>query len=214
MQKEMQETFYTEAGDHLVGLSLSSVVDRKCRKLGIDYAGVMSSFTDRLCENGYSVLILANAARINSSKPRNNDLMICDRVYGLVSHPDQVRWLHEEMTPEEIRSRIGRCRYLVASRFHAMVGALQKEVPVLLVGWSHKYQEVLDFFELGQYAIDFSSLTLDSLWEAFTGFLEQEEEIRSRLSKNHDRVMESSRDNIRFVKETLDRILENGKQAP
>ena len=34
-----------------------------------------------------------------------------------------------------------------------------QKVPVLLVGWSHKYQEVLDFFELGQYAIDFSDLT-------------------------------------------------------
>ena len=194
--------------DRLVGLSISSVVEKKCRKLGIDYKGIMVDFIEMLNQKGYHVLIIANGARINSQKPRNNDLMICDAVYEGVKQKDKVRWYHKEMEAEEIRAYIGKCRYLVASRFHAMVGALEQKVPVLLVGWSHKYQEVLDFFKLGQYAIDFSDLTAQSLNREFDKFVESEDEIRRNIEENYDAVMESSRKNIRYVSEILDEILE------
>lgn len=200
--------------DRVVGLSVSSVVEKKCTKLGIDYKGIMVDFIGRLNRKGYRVLIIANGARINSDKPRNNDLMICDAVYDGVPDKKAVRWYHKEMDAEEIREYIGRCRYLVASRFHAMVGALEKKVPVLLVGWSHKYQEVLDFFELGQYAIDFSDLTADSLEKEFDRFVSEEGEIRRRLDAHYDRVMESSRDNIRYVRGILDKIIQKRERTP
>ncbi len=135
------------------------------------------------------MLIIANGARINSQKPRNNDLLICDAVYEGVKNKDMVRWYHKEMDAEEIRAYLGKCRFLVASRFHAMIGALEQRVPVLLVGWSHKYQEVLDFFELGQYAIDFFNLTADSLNQEFEKFVASEDEIRRCIEKNYDSVM-------------------------
>lgn len=191
----------------VVGVSLSSVVEKKCAKLQIPYREIMIGFIRRLNQAGYNVLIIANAARINSAKPRNNDLMICDAVYEGVEDKSMVRWYHREMRAEEIRAYIGQCRFLIASRFHAMVGALWQKVPVLLVGWSHKYQEVLDFFELGQYAIDFSNLTEQSLWDAFEAFVQEEGKIRKALDLHYDDVIKSSYKNIAYVEETLDLIL-------
>ncbi len=202
-----QDAFYRDT-ERLVGLSISSVVEKKCGKLGIDYKGIMITFIERLNQAGYKVLIIANGARINSQKPRNNDLMICDAVYEGVKKKEMVRWYHREMEAEEIRAYIGKCRFLVASRFHAMIGALEKKVPVLLVGWSHKYQEVLDFFKLGQYAIDFSNLTADSLELEFQKFVKCEDEIRRKIEENYDAVMESSRKNILYVSEVIDEIME------
>lgn len=199
-----EDSFYN---DRVVGLSISSVVEKKCSKMNIDYKNIMIDFIEKLNEAGYGVLIIANAARINSQKPRNNDLQICDAVYAGVKNKEMVRWYHKEMDAEEIRAWIGHCRYLVASRFHAMIGALQQKVPVLLVGWSHKYQEVLDFFKLGQYAIDFSNLTAESLNHEFEKFVKEEDEIRRNLDDYYDSVMESSRNNIVYVKETMDEIL-------
>lgn len=206
----MQDEFYRDTGN-LVGLSISSVVEKKCGKMGIDYKNIMIDFIERLNQSGYKVLIIANGARIGSQKPRNNDLMICDAVYEGVKDKDMVRWYHKEMEAEEIRAYIGKCRFLVASRFHAMIGALEKKVPVLLVGWSHKYQEVLDFFKLGQYAIDFSNLTADSLEREFRKFVECEDEIRRNIEENYDAVMESSRKNILYASEVIDEIV--GKPA-
>lgn len=193
--------------DKVVGLSISSVVRKKCDKLGIDYPKIMTDFIDRLNEDGWNVLIIANGARIHSDKPRNNDLPVCDVVYESVKNKEMVRWYHKEMTAEEIRAYIGKCRFLVASRFHAMIGALQQKVPVLLVGWSHKYQEVLDFFELGQYAIDFSDLTAESLQKEFEKFIQEEETIRGKLDEHYEKVMESSKKNIVYVSEIVDEIV-------
>lgn len=198
----------------VVGLSISSVVLKKCTKMGIDYQKIMVDFIAYLNQKGYGVLMIANAARINSEKPRNNDLMIGDAIFGGLSDQTKVRWYHEEMDAEEIREYISHCKYLVASRFHAMIGALEKKVPVLLIGWSHKYQEVLDMFELGQYAADFSNLNMDSLKESFENFEKDEAVIREKLEKNHRQVMESSRRNIQYIGEVIDEILKRPRRTP
>lgn len=197
----------------IIGLSLSSVVDKKCAKQGIDYRKAMVNFINYLTGEGWRVLIIANAAREGSEKSRNNDLLVCDSVYEAVQDKENVRWYHKEMEAEEIREYIARCRVLVASRFHAMIGALNKRVPVLLIGWSHKYQEVLDMFGLGQYAIDFSQLELEKLIAGFRRFMDNEMFIRKSIDEHYDMVMESSRDNIRYIREEIDQIMEKPKKS-
>ena len=191
--------------DRLCTLSLSAVVEKKCAKLGIDYAAEMTRFIDALNERGWNVLIIANAARINSEKTRNNDLMVCDRIYAAVADKEKVRWYHEEMSAEKIRALIGASTCLVASRFHSMIGSLEKKVPTLLIGWSHKYKEVLDMFSLGEYAIDFSDLNADKLILQFEEFSGKLDEIRGAIDQHYDEVMASSRENIKYVCEAADK---------
>ena len=193
--------------EKVIGVSVSSVVDKKCRSMGIDYRNVMTEFINYLTSSGLNVMIIANAARIDSSKPRNNDLMVCDDVYERVDNKERVLWIHKEMTPEEIREYIGRCECIVASRFHAMIGALQRKVPVLLVGWSHKYQEVLDMFGIGRYANDFSTLDTGNFIKTFDDFYSNLEDIREKINDSYDSVIDSSLDNIGLISGCIDEIL-------
>ena len=201
-----QDDFYK---GKVIGVSVSSVVEKKCDKLGIDYKQIMSDFSEYLIEQGYKVLIIANAAREGNEKPRNNDLMICNAVYDSIQRKDAVRWYPEEMTAEKIRELISKCDILIASRFHAMIGALYKEVPVLLIGWSHKYKEVLDMFELGSYAADFSKLSLELVIKEFQNVVENKGEIKSRIKENLPKVQESSANNIKLISEVIDNNLNN-----
>ena len=200
-----KDAFYS--GDKVVGISPSTVVNKKCRKEKIDYVRIMTEFIDHLTEEGWNVLIVANAARENTSKTRNNDLPICSDIYRRCRSKDHVRYYNKEMCPEEIREYIGKCRFFVASRFHAMVFSLERKVPVLLIGWSHKYQEVLDYFSLGKYARDYSELSTPSVLEGFHQLEAAEDEIREKLDRNYDHVIESSRKNITYTAEILDQIL-------
>ncbi len=192
----------------VVGLSISVVVHHKCQALGIEYPKVIAEFIGELNRQGYKVLLIANAARINSTKTRTNDLLLGDEIYAACGNREMVRWYHEEMTAEELREHIGRCRFLVASRFHSMIAGLERGVPVMLVGWSHKYKEVLDMFELGEYTADYSSLSRETLMTGFEKLRADEEPIRRKLTEHIDAVRESSRDNIRLISEELDRIME------
>lgn len=190
----------------VVALSISSVVQKKCEKKGVDYKGCMVQFINWLNEQDLNVLLIANAAREGSEKPRNNDLLICSAVYDAVRDRSKVMWEPREMAPEEIRELLARCEVLVASRFHAMIGALEKCTPVLLIGWSHKYKEVLDMFGLGEYAVDFSALQLDSLKSKFMGFVKESPNIREKIAAALPQVLESSRDNIRYIGDVVDHI--------
>ncbi len=218
---------------HAAGLSISSVVERRCKKAGIDYCGIMVSFIAYLVKQGYQVYLFANAARIHSRQPRNNDLMTGDAIYQAYQNmqgriPKQIQkqiqerpeeagpafvngllWEHREMDAEEVREYIGHCELLIASRFHAMVFALSKQVPVMLVGWSHKYQEVMDQFGLGAYAVDYSTLSLAGLQHMFEDMAADEAEIRRKLAQHLPAVQESSRKNVQYIIQVMDKILEH-----
>ncbi len=196
----------------VVGLSISNVVNNKCAEKGLDYPKIIADFIGELNRQGYHVLIIANAARLGSTKTRTNDLMLGDRIFEACGDHEAVRWYHEEMTAEELREHIGRCRFLVASRFHSMIAGLERGVPVMLVGWSHKYKEVLDQFELGEYAADFSALGPETLAAGFERLRADEELIREKLRAHISEVKESSKDNIRIVRGELDREITEGKR--
>jgi len=206
-----KDSFY-KIKEKVISLSISSVVQKKCEKKGINYIKIMTCFIDYLNEQGYNVLIIANAAREGKIKPRNNDLLVCDAVYERVQRKKMVRWYPREMTAEEIREFISHTDVLVASRFHAMIGALEKCVPTLLIGWSHKYKEVLDMFELGDYAADFSNLSNEILKDKFENFIINKENIRLNISKHIDSVKKSSQNNITYISEIIDRIVSTPKK--
>ncbi len=190
----------------IVGLSVSSVVHRRCIKRGIDYVSVMVEFIEWLNFNGYGVHIIANAARTSVSSTHNNDLPIGDEIYSKIKDTSRVRWDSTEMTPEAIREYISHCRYLIASRFHSMIGALTKGVPAFLIGWSHKYIEVMDMFELGDYVIDYSNLNQTGLREAFLRLTREEHIIRNRICEHWKDVEDSSYNNIRYAVRFIDEM--------
>ncbi|MDE7362204.1 MAG: polysaccharide pyruvyl transferase family protein [Oscillospiraceae bacterium] len=199
---------------NVIGVSLSSVVDKRCRKLNIDYKRIMTEFIDGLCAEGFRVLIIANSAREDSTRPRNNDLPVCGEVYAALRDKSNVRYYPREMPPEELRLLTARCTALVASRFHAMIGALEKRVPVLLIGWSHKYREVLDMFDLGAYAVDYSELSAEKLNEEFKLLSENSDEIRAKIADNLPKIKESSRGNIALICEEIDRFGQRRTSCP
>lgn len=53
----------------------------------------------------------------------------------------------EHDDPIVLKRALGGAKVAVASRFHAIVGALSAATPVLAYGWSHKYEELLSDFD-------------------------------------------------------------------
>ena len=95
----------------------------------------------------------AQRACRHTDKAHNNDLPLCREIYARVQHKDRVLFVDDELSSQALRYLIGRCDVFVASRFHAMVSSLAMGVPTLVIGWSHKYREVLDMFGLAEWAL-------------------------------------------------------------
>ena len=91
-----------------------------------------------------------------------NDGPVCREVAEACSSDSQVLGLDFDLTAGELRHLVAHSSILVTSRFHAMISGLATSTPTVVVGWSHKYKEVLDDFGLSSLGLDSSALNAPS----------------------------------------------------
>lgn len=157
-----------EAGQTVIGLSPSALVDEKLTEAGRDYVGVFLEVITALGD-GYHFVLLPNATREGIDAPRNNDLYTIQRILDRAKTdlPAEVQARIHAVTYDintaGSRRLIAACDILLTSRFHGMISALSLGVPPLVIGWSHKYAEVLAEFGLEHYSVDFADADADIL---------------------------------------------------
>jgi polysaccharide pyruvyl transferase WcaK-like protein len=148
----------TRNGNHrVVGLSPSMVVRDMFTRRGRDYIGLLVQLATLLVDRGFHLVVLPNATRADTHKPKNNDLIVIAELRRRLANDwptdrlAQVTWVDFDVNTHGIRRLVSCCEVLVTSRFHAMIAAVSTQTPVLVVGWSHKYVEVLEAFGLQEY---------------------------------------------------------------
>ncbi len=82
---------------------------------------------------------------------------------------DRIRVLTSD-DPVELKGILGRAEVVIASRFHALVGALSQAVPCLATGWSHKYRMLFRDFGCEKFLLD-SDATDEAIATALDGVL-------------------------------------------
>jgi len=183
------------SGREVVGLCPSAVLAGKAKDEGWDYIGFMAQLATGLIAEGHAVLLFPNATRAASEKLRNNDLpVIREIVEQLGGHDaDGVLAVSGDVNAAALRVIVRACSCCAVSRFHAMVGALSIGVPVAVVGWSHKYLEVMKQFGLEEFVFDYSAHDPDAL-RAVVGRLISESETHSAaIASALPRVQAASR---------------------
>ena len=146
-------------GTTVVGICPSSVIAGKAIAEGWDYPGMLAETAASIAADGHVVVLFPNATRADAGdRLRNNDLPVIRQVLDRVGDrvpPGRVFGVAGDMNAASIRSLVEACDCVAVSRFHAMVAALSVGVPVLVLGWSHKYLEVMAQFELEEWAFDY-----------------------------------------------------------
>ena len=200
-------------GRRVVGLAASSVVREYADQQGIDYCQVLAEFIDQVTAEGYGVWLIAHAVRKSRKGGRTSDVETCEAIYDLVQHKSLCQMVTEDYSPSTLRTIIGQCDFFVASRLHAMVSSLAKGVPTLVTSWSHKYREVLDMFELGEWTVNHRSLTSEELLDGFHQLVEQENEVRARIAQHLPEVIASSRRNAEIAGRLLESVPRSSRKA-
>ena len=103
-------------------------------------------------------MIAPHSYRAGLPEGRMNDGPVCREVAAACSDDGQVVGLDADLTAGELRRIVALGSVLVTSRFHAMISGLATVTPTVVVGWSHKYREVLDDFGLADFGLDSAEL--------------------------------------------------------
>jgi polysaccharide pyruvyl transferase WcaK-like protein len=73
---------------------------------------------------------------------------------NLMAHPDRVAMLSGNESARQMKAVIGISDFLIASRYHSLVAAFSMRTPVAVIGWSHKYDELMQLVGLADFIVD------------------------------------------------------------
>lgn len=122
---------------------------------GDNYVQLMATLIRQIRSvTGKGVVIAPHSYRVGHGEGRMNDGPVCREVGQELASDSGVVVVDADLTAGELRKLIGMADVLVTSRFHAMISGLCTETPTVVVGWSHKYREVLDDFALVEFGMD------------------------------------------------------------
>lgn len=158
-------------GTRIIGLCPSSVVYKKARARNVDYIATLAGIVERSLRDGRDVLVLPHATREGLQTLRNNDLPVLELLKRECSRSlpetlmERIHWTDFDINSADIRGLLQLTDLLITSRFHAMVAALSLGIPPLVLGWSHKYREVLRSFDLEHSCFDIDNFDLESFSE-------------------------------------------------
>lgn len=199
---EVREALEAErsAGRSIVGICPSTVIAAKAKRTHWDYPGFLAEIASRLTAEGHSVLLFPNATRArHMDKTRNNDLPLIARVTRSLDGTDHVHAVNFDLNTDGIKDLLACCDLAMVSRFHAMVACLSSKTPVLVLGWSHKYQEVMDQFGMGEYVFDHSERDVDALIAKLDELHRERTHLKRSMAQRLRKVRSSAEEQFEFL---------------
>ena len=157
---ELARLGLTTEDRHLIGLAPNMRVYERSAGIGLDNAYVSALVkTARYCAGklGARVVLIPHETKYHSPDAKD-DRYLCRLVADQFSSTGVVAPMTGEYSAAVIKSVIGHVGLLIGSRFHSIVAALSQRVPTVVLGWSHKYTELMRLFDLEEYVVDHASL--------------------------------------------------------
>jgi colanic acid/amylovoran biosynthesis protein len=181
----------------IIGVCPSSVLAAKSLNEADGYTASITTLCHKLRLQGYSILLFPNATRHDQgSKLRNNDLPVIESItHDLVSTNQSADGIYKvdfDINTNGIKQLMPFCRTVMVSRFHAMIAALSAKQPVIVLGWSHKYKEVMDSFDLGDLVYDFKKADLTAILASINSIAENDNQISEKLERHLQPNLDSS----------------------
>jgi len=92
------------------------------------------------------------------------------------------------MSSMELKNIIASCEVLIGSRYHSCVAALSSGVPVLVIGWHYKYEELLQWYGQDAWGIPTDDCTSEKLIATFDLFWENRDESKKIIAQRYPEV--------------------------
>ncbi|WP_187254466.1 polysaccharide pyruvyl transferase family protein [Alkalicoccus halolimnae] len=110
------------------------------------------------------------------------DIALCKDIKSLFPDEDNVILIEEEYNSIDFLDILSKFEMVVASRYHATVHSLKIGVPVIVLGWAVKYNELLKYFDMEEFAFRFDeNIDVIQLNEKFDKMLDNREEVSARI---------------------------------
>lgn len=183
----------------------SAVVRGLFESSGGDYVSAVAALIVSLrAETQCPVVVVPHSYRTGQGEGRMNDGPVCREVVATCSDDSGVIGIDEDLSAGELRRIVSLSEVMVTSRFHAMISGLATATPTVVVGWSHKYKEVLDDFGLTDFGMDSAELSHPESIVAKVKFaIENRQTLSAQISKALPAVRAKSAKNFEVIAQVV-----------
>jgi polysaccharide pyruvyl transferase WcaK-like protein len=179
-KSEIAKCYRGKEGWPLLICSPSAVVRAHCKSVGVDMIGTLAEVLMEFSKSGVRVALLPHSTDTGIRK--NDDMNVIFEVQQAARGKGvEIPIIDPHGDPRFARALIGQSTVFLASRFHSMIAALSQAVPVVTVGWSHKYAEAAEPFGMEKLTLDYADLTLANLREKIKSALAGQEQLRAAM---------------------------------
>jgi polysaccharide pyruvyl transferase WcaK-like protein len=189
-------------GRRLLICSPSEVVRRLCLSKGIPFEDVLTEFLEKRLADAWNVVLVPHSLGRGTSK--NNDVDLSRRILARLP-AGEAGMIEPVEEPQVLRAVIGRADVFVGCRFHSVVAALAMGVPSLVIGWSHKYREMTDMLQPGDWTIDWSTFSVETAEARFLAMATDLEAIGDTIRHRLPGVCVMAEDNYALMERALQR---------
>lgn len=95
------------------------------------------------------------------------------------------------MTSSDIKNYIASCEVVVASRYHSCVAALSAGVPLMVLGWHYKYEELLLWYGQEDWLLSEADCNTSILIDMFDKLWQTRKERRAEIAAHYTAVKEA-----------------------
>jgi polysaccharide pyruvyl transferase WcaK-like protein len=167
-----------DPGCPVMGVSVSHQIVRQW-KSPEPYVDMIAGLCDRAVRQwGVQVLLIPNELADGGY----DDRAVARDVRERVQSKGKVHvFAAESHAGPEQKGAIARCDLFVASRYHSIVAAMSTGVPTVVIGWHHKYAELLETFGQAEVGLSSDDCTGESLWRHCEDVWARRQEVRAKI---------------------------------
>lgn len=138
-------------------------------------------------------------------KSHNNDLPLLQTIAQSLDTQikTHVACFSGSYNAAQIHKIISSCDVQAVSRFHAMVASLALAVPVMVIGWSHKYLEVMERFGQQDMVIDYKKGSIEPIIDCIKRLILERTERSAQISEALPMVRKLSSRQIDYLIDLL-----------
>lgn len=135
---------------------------------------------------------------------KNDDLTICLKLKEVLdSKAVPSICITNELNACELKWIIGHATLAIGSRFHFMIASLSEKIPCMILGWNHKYEEILQMLDLERLSLRHNSISKEGLKNIINDIWTNYEMIKQILQDKVPGIQEKARSNCKFVEDIL-----------
>lgn len=142
---------------NVIGIQPSIVVKKYFKKINLDYEIFLSKLIDKLLKLNFKIIVFPQSYSQIESDYTFNDSIIINMLEKKFLSNNSIEFINNDLSLEEIFEIYQKLDICITSRFHGMITSLMSEVPVIVIGWNHKYEEILMDFNLEKFSLDIST---------------------------------------------------------